>query len=195
LALTSHDSANADTAVFDNVTAPGWAAAAPPAPPVGLSATAWDAEAVLNWTASSGAGSYNVKRATTNGGPYATVANVTTTNYTDTGLANGTPYYYVVSALNTAGESANSAPAGATPINLPQPRILGVSMVGGRLIFSGTNGWAGGTYTIWASTNLGAPLTNWLPVGGGGFDGHGNFSATNAMNPNQPQQFYLLRQP
>jgi len=39
-------------------------------------------------------------------------------SYSDTGLTNGTAYYYVVSALNAAGESANSTPATATPANL-----------------------------------------------------------------------------
>jgi hypothetical protein len=39
-------------------------------------------------------------------------------SYSDTGLTNGTAYYYVVSALNAAGESGNSTQATATPANL-----------------------------------------------------------------------------
>ncbi|WP_407644625.1 cellulose binding domain-containing protein [Cohnella cholangitidis] len=90
-----------------------------PAAPTGLTATGGNAQVALSWTASSGAVSYNVKRATTNGGPYATVATgVTGTSYADTGLTNGTTYYYVVSAVNAAGESANSAQASATPQNV-----------------------------------------------------------------------------
>lgn len=87
-----------------------------PAAPAGLTATAGNAKVELSWTASSGATSYNVKRATTSGGPYTTVAaGVTATSYTNTGLANGTTYYYVVSEVNSAGESANSAQVAATP--------------------------------------------------------------------------------
>lgn len=86
-----------------------------PAGPSGLSATAGNAQVSLTWTASSGATSYHVKRATTSGGPYTQVGAPTTTSYTDTGLANGTTYYYVVSALNSAGESANSSQVSATP--------------------------------------------------------------------------------
>jgi hypothetical protein len=80
-----------------------------------LVATAGNAQVGLSWSASSGATSYNVKRSTTNGGPYTTIASPTTTGYTDTGLTNGTTYYYVVSAVNTAGQSANSSQVSATP--------------------------------------------------------------------------------
>ena len=70
----------------------------------------------LNWTAASGATSYNVKRSTTNGGPYANVqTNVTGTTFTNTGLTNGTPYYYVVTAVNASGESPISTQVSATP--------------------------------------------------------------------------------
>ena len=72
----------------------------------------------LTWTASSGATSYHVKRATTSGGPYTQVGAPTSTSFTDTGLTNGTTYFYVVSALNATGESANSAPGQRHP----QPR-------------------------------------------------------------------------
>lgn len=87
-----------------------------PAAPTNLVATAGDATVTLNWGAVSGATSYTVKSATTNGGPYTTVATgLTSPSYTNTGLTNGTTYYYVVSASNSAGESANSVQASATP--------------------------------------------------------------------------------
>nr|WP_148248710.1 Ig-like domain-containing protein [Paenibacillus sp. Cedars] len=66
-----------------------------------------DQVAKLEWTAN-GAESYNVKRATSPGGPYATIANVKGTSYSDNTVTNGTTYYYVVSAVNQAGESGNS---------------------------------------------------------------------------------------
>jgi len=87
-----------------------------PAPPAGLTATAGDSQVALAWNASSGASSYNVKRATTSGGPYTTIATgVTTVSYNDTTAVNGTTYYYVVTAVNSAGESGNSNEASATP--------------------------------------------------------------------------------
>jgi len=62
----------------------------------------------LEWV-STGAKSYNVKRAPSSGGPYAPLAsNIVGTSYTDKSVTNGTTYYYVVSAVNEAGESVNS---------------------------------------------------------------------------------------
>lgn len=62
-----------------------------------------------------------MKRATTSGGPYTIIANNTAALYMDCGLADGT-YYYVVSALNSTGESANSAEASAT-VNCSVPSV------------------------------------------------------------------------
>ena len=85
-----------------------------PDAPTGLSATAGGTQVVLSWSASTGATNYNVKFSTTNGGPYITIGSTATTSYTNTGLANGTTYYYVVSAANSFGESTNSVQISAT---------------------------------------------------------------------------------
>jgi Glycoside hydrolase family 44/Fibronectin type III domain len=97
------------------VTATPTAPLTPPATPTGLQATAGSAQVSLTWTASATASSYHVKRSITSGGPYTQVAAPTTASDTDTGLTNGTTYYYVVSALNAAGESANSSEVSAQP--------------------------------------------------------------------------------
>ena len=48
-----------------------------------------------------GATSYNLKRSTTNGGPYTNVfVGLTATSVVDIGLNNGTTYFYVVTAVN-----------------------------------------------------------------------------------------------
>jgi hypothetical protein len=96
------------------------------APPGSVAAIAGDAQVSLSWGASVEASSYHVKRATIAGGPYETVACLaaTATKYTDTGLVDGTTYYYVVSAAyagnpNSGGESVNSGEVSATPQGLP----------------------------------------------------------------------------
>ena len=87
------------------------------AAPAGLTATAGNGLVMLNWNASSNAYSYFVKNSTTNGGPYVVAANPAGLAFTNTGLANGTNYYYVVTATNAAGESANSLQVSARPVS------------------------------------------------------------------------------
>lgn len=88
---------------------------APPAAPT-LTATSGDTQVTLNWNSVTDAASYNVYRATTSGGPYTQIATgLTGTTYTDTGLTNGTTYYFAVTAANDAGESAYSNEVTATP--------------------------------------------------------------------------------
>jgi fibronectin type 3 domain-containing protein len=87
----------------------------PPTAPMGLSAMPGNAQVSLTWNASAGATLYHLKRSTTSGTGYAQISSSPATSFTDTGLTNGTIYYYVVSALNAAGESPNSAQASATP--------------------------------------------------------------------------------
>lgn len=94
----------------------GFVSGVPPATPNGLMAAAGNLQAVISWVASAGAAGYNIKRSTTSGGPYTVIAtNITNPSYTNTGLTNGTTYYFVVSAQNPAGESTNSPPVNATP--------------------------------------------------------------------------------
>jgi hypothetical protein len=86
----------------------------------------------LSWSASSGATSYNVMRATANGGPYTTISSPTTTSYSDTGLTNGTTYYYVVTAANANGASGNSNQASATPAAAGTPVAVTVNVLTNR---------------------------------------------------------------
>nr|WP_139367674.1 glycoside hydrolase family 6 protein [Bacillus alkalicellulosilyticus] len=91
-----------------------------PAAPTGVTATAGNEQVSLSWNAVSGATSYTVKRRTSPTGALTTVATgLTSTSYTNTSLTNGTTYYYVVTAVNSAGESANSSQVSATPTAPP----------------------------------------------------------------------------
>ncbi len=74
----------------------------------------------LVWNASLGANSYNIKRATTAGGPYTTIAtNVIGLTYTSSNLDSGTVYYFIATAANNAfGESPDSLEVSAQTISL-----------------------------------------------------------------------------
>jgi endoglucanase len=86
-----------------------------PSVPSGLQAVAGNAQVMLTWTASAGATGYQVSRSATSAGPWTQIGAPMTNAYTDTGLTNGTPYYYVVAAVDGAGASANSGQVMATP--------------------------------------------------------------------------------
>jgi fibronectin type 3 domain-containing protein len=93
---------------------------APPAVPTGLRAIPASGEVTLAWIPVAGASQYRVKRSASGDGPFAQVAQPAEAGYTDTGLANGTAYHYVVSAVNAHGESLDSFPAHATPVGAPR---------------------------------------------------------------------------
>jgi hypothetical protein len=118
LALTSHNNSTLCVATFDNVAAPGWLISKGVVP-ARLSATLVSPNQInLAWNTLNNATSYNVKRSTTNGGPFAVIASgVTATNYQDGGLPGNTTnyyyydYYYVVSAVVSGSETPDSAEA------------------------------------------------------------------------------------
>jgi autotransporter-associated beta strand protein len=124
--------------------------------PAGLAATAGNAQVSLSWSAVAGATSYRVKRATVSGGPYTLIASPTTTALILTGLTNGTPYYYVVSAASAAGASADSAQVSATPVAagpLPSPPWAKTDV--GTVGTAGTSGYAGSSSLVVSGAGAG----------------------------------------
>ncbi|HTD87498.1 MAG TPA: fibronectin type III domain-containing protein, partial [Candidatus Binatia bacterium] len=133
------------------------AAANPPAAPTNLSAVEGDTKVTLTWSASAGANQYVVRRSTTSGGPYSNIGTNSSTRYIDTGLNNGTTYYYVVSARGTGGDSDNSSEVAATPKPAPQ----NVVAVGGtnQVQVSWLPLIGAATYTVKRSSTSGGPYT------------------------------------
>ena len=75
------------------------------------------------------------------------------------------------------------------------PNILGVSLSGTNLVLNASNGFSGGAYDVLMSTNLGQSLSQWIAVATNILGGSPNFTltATNAVNLNASQQFYILQ--
>jgi len=107
-------------ALFAYLTISATPLGSPPAAPTGLTAAPGNAQVALNWTGSMGATSYNVYRGTSPGGESssAIATGITSTSYTNTGLTNGTTYYYKVTATNSYGTSGYSNEASATPVTV-----------------------------------------------------------------------------
>jgi len=156
---------NVNTAIRSCTSSPAPGPVTAPAAPTGLVSSSGNAAVSLNWNASSGAATYNVKRGSQSGGETTIASNVTTPNYTDNSVSNGSIYYYVVSAVNSGGESANStetvaaptAPAPVVPPSAPAS-LTAVTGPGAKKI---TLNWsaAGGasSYVVSRSTKTGGP--------------------------------------
>ena len=154
-----------DVRLYDRILTVGEIAGlvAPPAAPTNLVATIGDASVALSWFASSNAASYYVKRSLTSGSGYTSVATNTSLTVTNTGLSNGTLYYFVVSAVNTFGESTNSAQVSARP-TASASIAIGAINVSGQLQISWPTDHTG--WQLQAQTNnLAVGLgTNWVNV-------------------------------
>jgi fibronectin type 3 domain-containing protein len=97
----------------------------PPAPPTGLAATAGDATVSLDWNDNNEPDFdvYDVYRSTSAGGPYSVIDfDLTSSDYIDNTVSNGTTYYYVVTAIDTSlNESGYSNEDSATPTDTTPP--------------------------------------------------------------------------
>jgi len=86
-----------------------------PAAPTGVTASPGNTSITVSWSATAGAASYNLYRGTSSGGETLLAPALSSTVFTDNGLANGVTYYYQVSASNVIGTSVLSAEVSATP--------------------------------------------------------------------------------
>ena len=150
---------------IDNPTWAGlvWGYAGAPEQPTGLLATAGNATVDLTWNANSDLdiAGYDVYRSTTSASTGFIKLNsalVAIPAYTDTGLSNGTTYWYRVVAVDLespANESSQSSAAEATPVaSLNNVLIVGIST---RNSTSATHEWA----ALANSGSTAVNLTGW----------------------------------
>jgi fibronectin type 3 domain-containing protein len=133
-----------------------------PAAPAAVTVTQGDGETTIAWTAVSGASSYNIYWSTTTGVTPANGTKITgaTNPYTQTGLTNGTTYYYVVTAVNGNGESTASSQASCTPSALPVPTGVTVTPGYGQETIAWTAVPGATSYNIYWSTTAGVTPAN-----------------------------------
>ena len=143
-----------DTVYIDHmyVLCSGSAPDLPPSAPTGLTATAGNGLVQLDWEdnpESDFVNHYSVYRSEIMGGPYGAdefVEIATASGYVDSGLANGTVYYYVVTAVDSGGqESTASQEVSATPGAAPVMHVDSIVMSKTK---SGKNWFAVATVTV-----------------------------------------------
>ena len=162
-----------------------------PAQPSGLVAASSNAAVQLSWTATSGADGYRIYW-NTRGGVTNKDAQIFTgsSSLKHAPLTNGTRYYYIVTAYNSAGESAPSIEVSATPriAGSTGPYVIGGTVTGllgsglvldrdgaetlslgadGTFAFGGLVQ-TGGSYTVSVVTQPSAPAQSCLVHHGSG---------------------------
>ncbi|HMP90636.1 MAG TPA: hypothetical protein PJ991_10565 [Kiritimatiellia bacterium] len=122
---------------------------ASPAAPGGVNATAGNDMVSLSWNSMGGGVTYNVKRSTVQGGPYTTLPagdGISATSLEDTTAANGSTYYYVVSAISSSCEGPDSSEVSATPTASPIPAVPASLAASGVTISSFQASWGAAMY-------------------------------------------------
>ena len=131
--------------------------------PASITGSALAASVVkLDWTAVSAARSYNVKRSLQLAGPYTTIsARTPVLTLTDTALNANTTYYYLVTSLNSSGESAPS-----NTLTVTTKKLLAPDSVSNARVASGDNRVTAtwdflydASYEIARSVNVDGPFT------------------------------------
>jgi PKD repeat protein len=124
-----------------------------------------------------------------------------TTNLTLANASNTVTHIYNTSGNYTVqlivtspdGSGMNSTTAGYIVVK-PKTALGGVTLAGGKLVFSGTNGPAGSQYRILTTTNVALPLAGWTPVWTNVFAADGSYSYTNTPGAGA-SSFFLLVSP
>ena len=144
-----------------------------PAAPTGVSASGGAKQETVSWTPVVGAASYNLYWSTAPGVTPSTGTRVAAVSspYVLTNLAAGTGYYYVVTALDAAGESAPSAQASAStdaaPPALPAaPTGVGAAGGANQLTVSWSAVSGATSYNLYYLTAAGVTSANGIKVSG-----------------------------
>jgi len=101
----------------------------------------------------------------------------------------------IAPAVPGPGLSWDTTQLGSGTISvITTPVISSVKVSGGKLILSGTGGTANGNYVVLETTNVAAPILNWVPIATNAYDSSGNFNWTNTLIPGVHQSFFRIKQ-
>ena len=116
---------------------------------------------------------------------------------TITGVTNG-----VVSFAFTANASPTNRTANITVLGMTvavtqsaAPVLTGVALLTNGSFQFGFSNLPGASFTVWTTTNLMLPLTNWTPLGAPANIGPGQYQFTDPAATNDVQRFYRVTSP
>lgn len=133
----------------------------------------------LAWNSVPAALSYVVKRSNTTGGPYHTVATMTSAAFTDTNVLTGITYYYVVLAANMVGQSGLSAEVTGMAMAAPIGPACYWDTNTSSGLQSGNGTWDAGTTAAWSAGSSGSnPLLAWTSNSDAFFQGGSSSTVT-----------------
>lgn len=166
--------ATASSVTVVNFTLSAASTVTPPSSPSSVQAKTGDGKVTLSWNAVSGATSYNLYMAAQSGVTKSNYSLKTggmkheavTSPYEHTGLTNGATYYFVVTAVNSNGESSESSEVSAAPnaetnqspsVSITTPSENATYTQGQPVSFSGTatdpeDGALSGTSLVWTES-------------------------------------------
>jgi hypothetical protein len=133
--------------------------------PTGVTATPGNGQVTIAWMPENDASSYNIYWSTT---PGVTIANGTqiagaTSPYVQSGLTNGTAYYYIVTSVNADGESTPSPQVSAIPSAAPAPAApteVTASPANNQVTIAWATSSGATSYNIYWSTTPGVTVAN-----------------------------------
>jgi autotransporter-associated beta strand protein len=100
---------------------------------------------------------------------------------------------------NSAGASGNrridTFTIEAAPVSSSAKPRIAMVVAGDQLTLNVTGGLAGWNARVMSSSDVGLPLSAWIGIKSGTFDGSGNFSATVTIDPAKGQQFFAIQAP
>ncbi|MGA2061650.1 MAG: hypothetical protein ABSG67_14290, partial [Thermoguttaceae bacterium] len=134
----------------------------PPPVPVNVVATVITPSRIdVTWSASQDATIYRIKRSTSAGGTFNTIGFAASgTSFSDTDVEVSGTYYYIVTALNDSGESADSPVIIGSVTGLPAPTGFTATVVSSSQVdLSWTASPGADSYLIRRAFNSGGPYT------------------------------------
>lgn len=156
----------------------GGGGSAIPAAPNGVTAAPADGKVTLSWEPVAGAASYNVYRSRESGVKKGTYFNSlegklysdATSPLTDQVLTNNVTYYFVVTAVNGAGESPESVEIASFPtadVALPTVPTQVKATAGDRKVTLEWSASGATGYFIYMAERSGVTRNNWNTISGG----------------------------